>query len=54
MEHQMLVKMIMKNLFSFRYTQKAMRHGGEVVDYELAGLVFDMYKLYQKLNMELE
>lgn len=36
------------------YVQKAWRHGGEVVDYELAGLIFDMYKLHQKLNIELE
>ena len=31
-----------------------MKDGGESVNYELAGLIFDMYKLHQKLNMELE
>lgn len=36
------------------FVQKAWRHGGEVVDYELAGLIFDMYKLHQKLNIDLE
>lgn len=36
------------------YVRKAWRHGGEVVDYELAGLIFDMYKLHQKLNIDLE
>lgn len=36
------------------YVQKAWRHGGEVVDYELAGLIFDMFKLHQKLNIDLE
>ena len=36
------------------YVQKAWRHGGEVVDYELAALVFDMFKLHQKLNIDLE
>lgn len=36
------------------YVQKAYKAGGEVVDYELAGLIFDMYKLHQKLNIELE
>ncbi|CRL05479.1 CLUMA_CG018243, isoform A [Clunio marinus] len=33
---------------------KAMRHGGEVVNYELAGLIYDMFKLHQKLNIDLE
>lgn len=36
------------------YVQKAWRQGGEAVDYELAGLIFDMYKLHQKLNIDLE
>lgn len=36
------------------FIQKAWRHGGEVVDYELAALLFDMFKLYQKLNIDLE
>jgi hypothetical protein len=32
--------------------QKAMKAGGEVVNYELAGLIYDMYKLHQKLNID--
>lgn len=36
------------------YVQKAWRHGGEVVDYELAALVFDMYKMHQKFGIDLE
>lgn len=36
------------------YVQKAWRHGGEVVNYELAGLIYDMFKLHQKLNIDLE
>lgn len=36
------------------FIQKAWRHGGEVVNYELAALVYDMYKLHQKLNIDLE
>jgi hypothetical protein len=31
-----------------------MRAGGEVVDYELAGLIYDMYKLHQRLDVQLE
>lgn len=31
-----------------------MKAGGEVVNYELAGLIHDMYKLHQKLNISLE
>lgn len=31
-----------------------MKAGGEVVNYELAGLIYDMYKLHQKLNITLE
>jgi hypothetical protein len=31
-----------------------MKAGGESVNYELAGLIYDMYKLHQKLNIELE
>lgn len=31
-----------------------MKAGGEVVNYELAGLIYDMYKLHQKLNISLE
>jgi hypothetical protein len=36
------------------FVQKAWRQGGEVVDFELAGLIFDMYKLHQKLNVDLD
>jgi len=52
----------MKILFSFFLSylkiiftniQKAMKAGGEVVNYELAGLIYDMYKLHQKLGIEL-
>lgn len=35
------------------YVQQAWRQGGEVVNYELAGLIFDMYKLHEKLNIDL-
>lgn len=38
----------------FTNIQKAMKAGGEVVNYELAGLIYDMYKLHQKLGIELE
>jgi hypothetical protein len=36
------------------YVQQAFKRGGEVVDYELANLILDMYKLHEKLGMELE
>lgn len=36
------------------FVQKAFKQGGETVNYELAGLIYDMYKLHQKLNIDLE
>lgn len=36
------------------YIQQAYKKGGEPVDYELSGLILDMYKLHQKLGIELE
>lgn len=36
------------------FVQQAWHHGGEVVNYELAGLIYDMYKLHQKLKIEME
>jgi len=36
------------------YAQKAFKQGGAVVNYELVGLITDMYKLHKKLNIDLE
>jgi hypothetical protein len=36
------------------YVQQAWSQGGEVVNYELAGLIYDMYKLHEKLKIDLE
>lgn len=36
------------------YVQQAWHQGGEVVNYELAGLIYDMYKLHEKLNIDME
>lgn len=36
------------------FIQKAYKQGGEPVNFELRGLICDMWKLHQKLNIDLE
>lgn len=36
------------------YVQQAFKKGGKVVDFELAHLIHDMYKLHTKLGIDLE
>ncbi|CAO1441277.1 unnamed protein product [Diamesa tonsa] len=36
------------------FVQKAYKQGGEPVNFELCGLICDMWKLHQKLNIDLE
>lgn len=42
-----------QNQCSERAIDKAYNKGGEMVDKELRALITDMYKLYQKLGLEL-
>ena len=36
------------------FVQKAYKQGGEPVNFELCGLIYDMWKLHQKLNIDYE